>query len=205
PRSCVHSLSRWARSLEIRSSAARARPCSPACARASSSQSTTLSSPVTALARRGEAVTAPSRLPQTANCASIQGMTAPSSMSSSAPSLAELRQRLEEIGRQVGREEALHRADALRTVVAEALQGFHAAAAASGAPHLRIELGPTRLDDKHVRAVEFEIRRGRHLGIVTVKSRGEITLVGPFHAGKKEGPCMTFPFAAERELLEGLG
>gem|GEM_PF-639567 len=141
-------------------------------------------------------------------------MTAPSSMSSSAPSLAELRQRLEEIGRQVGREEALHRAaleeaqrraDSLRTVVAEALQGFHAAAAASGAPHLRIELGPTRLDDKHVRAVEFEIRRGRHLGIVTVKSRGEITLVGPFHAGKKEGPCMTFPFAAERELLEGLG
>jgi len=128
--------------------------------------------------------------------------------------LAELRQRLEEIGRQVGREEALHRAaleeaqrraDSLRTVVAEALQGFHAAAAASGAPHLRIELGPTRLDDKHVRAVEFEIRRGRHLGIVTVKSRGEITLVGPFHAGKKEGPCMTFPFAAERELLEGLG
>jgi len=141
-------------------------------------------------------------------------MTAPSSMSSSAPSLAELRQRLEEIGRQVGTEEALHRAaleeaqrraDALRTVVAEALQGFHAAAAASGAPHLRIELGPTRLDDKHVRAVEFEIRRGRHLGIVTVKSRGEITLVGPFHAGKKEGPCVTFPFAAERELLEGLG
>jgi hypothetical protein len=141
-------------------------------------------------------------------------MTAPPSMSSSAPSLAELRQRFEEIGRHVGTEEAAHRsaleeahrrADALRTVVAGALDGFHAAAAASGAPHLRIELGPTRLDDKHIRAVEFELRRGRHLGIVTVKSRGEITLVGPFHAGKKEGPCMTFPFAAERELLEGLG
>ncbi|HME73394.1 MAG TPA: hypothetical protein VKM54_26555 [Myxococcota bacterium] len=141
-------------------------------------------------------------------------MTAPSSMSSPPPSLGELRQRLEEIGRHVGTQEAAHRAaleeahrraDALRAAVAEALDGFHAAAAASGAPHLRIELGPTRLDDKHIRAVEFEIRRGRHLGIVTVKSHGEITLVGPFHAGKKEGPCMTFPFAAERELVEGLG
>lgn len=141
-------------------------------------------------------------------------MTAPPSMSSPPLSMAELRQRLEELGRHVGTEEATHRAaleeahrraDALRTVVAEALDAFHAAAAASGAPHLRIELGPTRLDDKHIRAVEFEIRRGRHLGIVTVKSRGEITLVGPFHAGKKEGPCLTFPFAAEREVLEGLG
>jgi hypothetical protein len=124
-----------------------------------------------------------------------------------------LRQRLEEIGRHVGTREAAHsvaleeahrRADALRALVAEALEGFHAAAAASGAPHLRVEVGRTRLDDKHIRAVEFEIRRGRHLGIVTVKSRGEITLVGPFHAGKKEGPCVTFPFAAERELVQGL-
>jgi hypothetical protein len=141
-------------------------------------------------------------------------MTAPSPMSSPSPSVAELRRRLEEIGRHVGTlegahraafEEAHRRADALRAMVAEALDGFHVAAAASGAPHLRIELGPTRLDDKHIRAVEFEIRRGRHVGIVTVKSRGDITLVGPFQAGKKEGPCLTFPFAAERELWEGLG
>jgi hypothetical protein len=135
-------------------------------------------------------------------------------MSSPVPIQAELRQRLEEIGRRVGVEEAAHRAaleeaqrraDALRATVAEALESFHRAAAASGAPHLRIELGPTRLDDKHIRAVEFELRRGRHVGIVTVKSRGEITLVGPFHAGKKEGPCQTFPFTAERELWDGLG
>lgn len=141
-------------------------------------------------------------------------MTAPSSRSSPAPSLGELRERLEEIGRRVGAEEAAHRAaleeahrraDALRGLVADALDGFSAAAAASGSPHLRIELGATRLDDKHIRAVEFEIRRGRHLGIVTVKSRGEVTLVGPFRAGKNEGPCMTFPFAAERELLQSLG
>jgi hypothetical protein len=141
-------------------------------------------------------------------------MTAPSSTSSAEPSWGALRERLEEIGRHVGAQEAAHataleearrRADALRAFVAEALEGFHAAAAASGAPHLRVELGPTRLDDKHIRAVEFELRRGRHMAIVTVKSKGEITLVGPFHAGKKEGPCVTFPFAAERELLHGLG
>ena len=141
-------------------------------------------------------------------------MTAPSSMSSPAPSPGELRERLEEIGRRVGTEEAAHRpaleeaqrrADALQALVANALEGFAAAAAASGAPHLKIELGPTRLDDKHIRAIEFEIRRGRHVAIVTVKSRGEVTLVGPIHAGKTEGPCKTFPFAAERELLRGLG
>jgi len=141
-------------------------------------------------------------------------MTSPSSKSSAAPCPGELRQRLEQIGRRVGAGEAAHRtaleearrrADALREVVADALEGFHAAAAASGAPHLRIELGATRLDDKHIRAVEFEIRRGRQLGIITVKSRGEVTLVGPFRAGKNEGPCMTFPFVAERELLQGLG
>lgn len=141
-------------------------------------------------------------------------MTSPSSMSSPAPSPGELRERLEEIGRRVGTEEAAHRAalqeaqrraDALRALVADALEGFAAAAATSGAPHLRIELGPTRLDDKHIRAVEFEIRRGRHIAIVTVKSRGEVTLVGPFHAGKTEGPCKTFPFAAEGDLLRGLG
>jgi hypothetical protein len=135
-------------------------------------------------------------------------------MSSAAPAAGELRQRLEEIGRHVGTQEAAHaaaleearrRADALRALVAHALDGFHAAAAASGAPQLRVELGRTRPDDKHIRAVEFEIRRGRHVGVVTVKSRGEITLVGPFHAGKKEGPCVTFPFAAERELLQALG
>jgi len=141
-------------------------------------------------------------------------MTVPSSVSSVAPASGELRRRLEEIGRHVGTQEAAHaaaleearrRADALRAMVAHALDGFHAATAASGAPHLRVELGRTRLDDKHIRAVEFELRRGRHVGIITVKSRGEITLVGPFHAGKKEGPCVTFPFAAERELLQALG
>ena len=41
--------------------------------------------------------------------------------------------------------------------------------------------------------------------MVTVKSRGEATLVGPFHVGKTEGPCKSFPFAAEDELRKALG
>ncbi len=125
-----------------------------------------------------------------------------------------LRARLEEIGRKLGAEEAAHRAalddarrraESLHREVSDALAAFHAAAASSGAPHLRIEVSPVRLDDKHVRAMEFELRRGRHVAIVTVKSRGDVTLVGPFRAGKTEGPCLTFPFSAECELADALG
>ena len=125
-----------------------------------------------------------------------------------------LRARLEEIGRKVGAQEGAHqaalgdarrRAESLQHEITDALAGFHAAAAASGAPHLQIDVSPIRLDDKHVRAVEFELRRGRHVAIVTVKSRGDVTLVGPFRAGKTEGPCLTFPFSAERELADALG
>jgi hypothetical protein len=38
-----------------------------------------------------------------------------------------------------------------------------------------------------------------------VKSRGEVTLVGPFRDGKTEGPCKSFPFDAESELHDALG
>jgi hypothetical protein len=68
-----------------------------------------------------------------------------------------------------------------------------------------VRLGELRPDDKHVRAIEFDLSRGRHRAVVTVKSRGEVTLVGPFHAGKAEGPCKTFPFTAEAELRNALG
>jgi hypothetical protein len=125
-----------------------------------------------------------------------------------------LRERLAGLGRSLGEREAAHasalaaareRAVALRRAVAAGLDAFHAAVAASGAPDLRIELSEPRLDDKHVRAVEFALRRGRTHAIVTVKSRGEVTLVGPFHAGKTEGPCKTFPFDAEVEIERALG
>ena len=96
-------------------------------------------------------------------------------------------------------------AQRLRSQTLAAVEAFHAGAGAAGAPHLRIEVGEPRLDDKHARAVQFELRRGRCTAIVTVKSRGDITLVGPFHQGKAEGPCRTFPFAAEGELHGALG
>ena len=60
-------------------------------------------------------------------------------------------------------------------------------------------------EDAAVRAVEFDLARGRHRAIVTVKARGEVTLVGPFHAGKTEGPCKSFPLAAEDEIRKALG
>lgn len=125
----------------------------------------------------------------------------------------ELRERLEGLGRTLGRREQAHRegleqarrcCEELREAVAYALEGFHKEAAQAGAPHLQITLGPLRSDDKHLRSVQFDLRRGRSAMIVTAKSRGEVTLVGPFHAGKTEGPCATFPFEARDELYGAL-
>ena len=45
---------------------------------------------------------------------------------------------------------------------------------------------------------------GRSRAIVTVKSRGDVTLVGPFRDGKTEGPCRTFPVEAGAPLDEAL-
>ncbi len=127
---------------------------------------------------------------------------------------ADLGRRLESVGQRLGAREAAHRkaleeararAEKLRSIVIDGVGRFHAAAAAVGAAHLEIEVGEIRLDDKHVRAVEFDVGRGRYRAIVTVKSRGEVTLVGPFRAGKTEGPCRSFPFEAERELQDALG
>jgi hypothetical protein len=127
--------------------------------------------------------------------------------------MAKLREQLEKLGRELGTREAEHgaaldaaraRAASLRAAVAEGLAGFREGAAAAGAPHLDVELGELRLDDKHVRSVEFDLWRGRHRAIVTVKSRGDVTLVGPFHAGKTEGPCKSFPFDAEDEIQKSL-
>lgn len=125
-----------------------------------------------------------------------------------------LAERLAALGRSLGEREAAERdalaaarsrADALHARVAAALARFHDAAGKAGAPHLTVEIGAPRLDDKHVRAVQFDLRRGRTTAIVTVKSRGEITLVGPFRMGKAEGPCHSFPFDADDELRDGLG
>ena len=125
-----------------------------------------------------------------------------------------LEARLAEVGRRLGEREAEHsralasarsRAEELRALVARALEAFHASAAGAGAPQLRVALGEVRLDDKHTRSLQFDLARGRCAGIVTVKSRGEVTLVGPFQRGKAEGPCLSFPFEAEAELRKALG
>ena len=126
------------------------------------------------------------------------------------PSLAA---RLEILGRQFGAREAEHGealeqaracADRLRGAVSEAVDRFHAGADEAGASHLRIQVSEIRVDDKHVRAVEFDLLRGRHKAVVIAKARGEVTLVGPFHAGKSEGPCRTFPMDAADALDDAL-
>ena len=133
--------------------------------------------------------------------------TSPAALAS--VSRGDLGSRLEALGRQLGGREAAHRAalaearalaEELHARVAAALGRFHRAAAAAGAPHLRVEQSPIRTDDKHLRAVEFDLSRGRHRAVVTARSRGEVTLVGPFHSGKAEGPCLSFPFDARAEL-----
>jgi hypothetical protein len=123
-----------------------------------------------------------------------------------------LQERLRQLGREVAAREAEHAgaleearrtAERLRAEVAAALAGWHEAV--GGAAQLTVRVGEVRPDDKHVRAVEFDLVRGRHRAIVTVKARGDVTLVGPFHACKTEGPCKSVPFAAQDEIRKALG
>ena len=122
--------------------------------------------------------------------------------------------RFECLGRTLGQREAAHVAaltdaracaERLRAAVAAALADFDRAARDAGAEHLEIGLSEIRVDEKHVRAVEFEIFRGRHRAVVVAKSRGEVTLVGPFRQGKTEGPCRSLPFDAQEEIRDALG
>ena len=120
--------------------------------------------------------------------------------------------RLEKLAKELVERERVHapelararsQAEALHGLVAAALERFHSTTG-DAAPHLEIELGCVRPDDKHLHAVEFDLRRGRHRAVVTVKSRGEVTLVGPFHAGKTEAPCASFPCEERREIEAAL-
>lgn len=131
----------------------------------------------------------------------------------SSNSTSDLDSRLAKLGQTLGARESAHSADlraareqldSLRERIASALDGFHRAAERAGAPHLRIDLGDVRVDEKHLRAVEFDLTRGRHKAIVIAKSRGEITLVGPFRTGKAEGPCQSFPFASQASITSAL-
>jgi len=128
----------------------------------------------------------------------------------------DLEARLAERGRALAEREARHAgalararglADALHAEVTRALDAYHRETIR--APQLAVALGPVKHDDKHLHAFEFDVRRGRHRAIVVVKSRGEATLVGPFHIGKDEGPCRRVPFTADDgvggDMLEALG
>jgi len=124
-----------------------------------------------------------------------------------------LRDRLSGLGRKLAEREAgdadglasaRRTAETLRALVADGVAGFNEAVEAAGAGQLAVEISRPRADDKHLRSVQFDLQRGRYTAIVTVKSRGEVTLVGPFRAGKNEGPCLSFPFGAEAELEKAL-
>lgn len=76
---------------------------------------------------------------------------------------------------------------------------------AENVSYLEVAVSATRVDDKHLHAVEFNLERGRHRAVVTVKSKGVVTLVGPFRVGKKEGPCLSFPIDAQEDIDDALG
>ncbi len=127
----------------------------------------------------------------------------------------DLTNRLAALGRELASREATHRealdeahrqAAGLHAEVTRALAAYNREVDAAGAPQLRVEQSPLRPDDKHLRSVQFDLSRGRHRAIVTVKSRGDVTLVGPFRQGKVEGPCKSFPFESHSrsELSEAL-
>jgi hypothetical protein len=126
----------------------------------------------------------------------------------------DLGSRLEALGRSLGLREAAHaaaysqafaRAREIHSQVETGVARFRAALGEAGGPPLDIEIASPRIDDKHIRAVQFDLRRGRHGALVTVKCKGEITLVGPFRIGKQEGPCQSFPSQAESEFDAALG
>jgi hypothetical protein len=101
-------------------------------------------------------------------------------------------------------EKAQYKAAELHRQIAAAIDRFNAVVGES-APYLEIVVSAPRVDDKHLHAVEFDLERGRHRAIVTVKAKGEVTLVGPFRAGKTEGPCRSFAFAADEDLADAIG
>jgi len=125
-----------------------------------------------------------------------------------------LDERLSEIGRRIGAREAAERealdaarrrSERLHGLVASAIGEFHARCREAGAHHLEVVLTEPRPDEKHIRSVQFDLSRGRHKIIVISKTRGEVTLVGPFHVGKQEGPCATHPADADADIEAGLG
>jgi hypothetical protein len=141
-------------------------------------------------------------------------MAPPAPQAQQLASSGTLRERLAALGRAVGAREAEHAATLdeawrearrIHGLVADALGALHTALAEQGSEHLRVTLGEPRLDEKHVRAIQFEVLRGRTVGLITLKSRGDVTLVGPFRSGKTEGPCESVPWTDAPALESALG
>lgn len=120
---------------------------------------------------------------------------------------------LKAIGKRLGEREAdqaarraeldVH-ANALYERVREGLEGFSSAGKKAGADNLVVDLSRPRTDEKHLHAVQFDLVRGRHCVIVTVKPKGEVTFVGPFKTSKPEGPCRSIALDDEAGIEAGL-
>ena len=124
-----------------------------------------------------------------------------------------LADQLEQMGKRLAERETAHaakleqvrqRAVELHERVRVGLEGFHRGSREAGAPHLSVELSPPRIDDKHIHSFQFDLARGRHRVLVTVKSKGKVTLVGPFRTGKQEGPCNSFALDDDAAIDAGL-
>ena len=66
-------------------------------------------------------------------------------------------------------EKARQKAIELHGRVAAAMDRFNLVVGES-VPYLQIAVSSPRIDDKHLHAVEFDLERGRHRAIVTVKA-----------------------------------
>ncbi len=123
-----------------------------------------------------------------------------------------LDERVKVLARAVAERETAHaealararfRAATLRDRVLPAIETFNRIVG-DVSPDLAVSVTPLRTDDKHAHAVEFDLERGRTRAIVTAKSKGQVTLVGPFRTGKDEGPCRSFAFEADDEIESAL-
>jgi len=84
--------------------------------------------------------------------------------------------------------------EALRLRAVGGVEAFREAARKNGAEHLcDVAVGPLEADEKHVDCLQFRVARGRFEGVCVVKSRGDVTLVGPYKRGKLERPCRDYP------------
>ncbi len=103
-------------------------------------------------------------------------------------------------------QEVRETAEQLRGRAHALVEAFKQAARDSDAPHLaHLEVGPVGPDDRHVGCIQFRVARGRWEVVCVGKTKGEVTLVGPFRRGKPEKPCADYPLRGaevERALEE---